>query len=283
MDTSSPSFFTSFDGAQIRYDSQIIDPDGFVFVFLHGLGGDLTAWREIRQLLRSQGYSSVALDLRGHGLSSRSKSSNFYEFKNFSQDVISLISHEKIKKPILAGHCLGGMIVLSIERDFPGIANAIVLIGTGYKPPRLAEHLSRPNLSNQIFHFISEHSPNLRTHHPVNFSRYKHTSDINLRRILSDILHTSSKSYLLMLEKFSSFNTESSLKNILIPTLIIQGNDDSIFPPKSGLELKEKIPNAQLVHIPNANHILVINNPEEVTSEIVKFSSYVPSTQKSDL
>ncbi len=42
-------------------------------VFLHGLGGNLYAWNEIRTIMHKKNYSTLAIDLRGHGESFRPK------------------------------------------------------------------------------------------------------------------------------------------------------------------------------------------------------------------
>lgn len=266
-------YFESDDGARICYDSQILNHDGYVFIFLHGLGGDLTAWDVERKQLKKLGYSSVAVDLRGHGLSSRSEDENFYDLENFCKDVIQLINYEKIKKPIIVGHCFGGMIALLIEFYFPSTANAIILIDTSSKPPYFVEPFIHHKLAYKILHLISEHAPKANIHGHIDFKQFIDSPDIDAKRILSDVLHTSIKTYLFIVEKLVDYDAERVLRQLRVPTLIIEGRNDSIIPPARAEHLKDKIKNSKISYILNANHILITNNPQAVVNEIIGFAS----------
>jgi 3-oxoadipate enol-lactonase len=221
--------------------------------------------------LKKLGYSTVALDLRGHGLSSRSDHGEFYEFDNFCKDVVGLIELEKIKKPILVGHCFGGMIALLTEYQIAPLAKAMILIGTGSKPPSFTEHLVNHRLAFMMLQLFAKYAPTVRLPGHVDFSKFMNSSDFNARRILSNILHVSIKTYFLISEKMMKYNSDEFLSLINIPTQIIGGEDDSIFPPVTAEYLKSKITNSGLSFIPGANHTLVTNNPKELVSVMTRF------------
>lgn len=49
-------------------------------------------------------------------------------------------------------------------------------------------------------------------------------------------------------------SVQHHLKDIRLPTLIVQGNNDVIFPTMNSYVLQQKLPNAQLILYPDANH-----------------------------
>ena len=61
------------------------------------------------------------------------------------------------------------------------------------------------------------------------------------------------------------------LDKISVPTLVLEGEEDSIFPPDIAEYIHKRIKKSQLEFIPNANHILVLNNPKELEKGIQSF------------
>lgn len=110
-------------------------------LFLHGLGGDLSIWKDEREKFNSYGYATVAVDLRGHGLSDRPPQKEAYDMKHFVEDIYSIIQKEKLEKTSITGHSLGGMIALSLEGTYPTISRSLILVDASYKPPVFAKHL----------------------------------------------------------------------------------------------------------------------------------------------
>jgi pimeloyl-ACP methyl ester carboxylesterase len=265
------SYLKSFDGTKIYYEVRGDGKRKNCLVLLHGLGGDLTAWDKEVEYFNSEGLSTIAIDLRGHGLSGRSKKSEFYKFTNFARDVVEVMKKEGFKKYSLIGRCFGGMVSLFLEAKYPKSSNNLILVDTSYKPPRFVEPVVRNPYLFKIFRLITKIVPDLRLKGHVNFDNFIGTNDIDLRRIISDVLHVSLKSYLLISENLVGYNAIDLLDKISVPTLVIEGKEDTIFPPEIAEKLKERIENSEIGYIDKANHILVINNPLDLAREIERF------------
>ena len=54
-------------------------------------------------------------------------------------------------------------------------------------------------------------------------------------------------------------------------TIVIEGNKDSIFNILVAKKIKNLIRKSKLDIVPNANHIIVINNPKQLEMEIINF------------
>ncbi len=263
-------FLTSFDGAKIYYHKTIKDKNNCL-IFIHGLGGDLTAWQKERSYFTKLGISSVALDLRGHGLSERRNDEDFYKLEKFSKDVLSLIETEKLINPVVIGHCFGGMVSMNFQAQFPKSSQGLVLIDTSYKPPFFSFSPMERFLFTKLIKLMVRFLPDLKIEGHRNFNDFINTSDINIKRFLSDILHTSLRSYLTICEQLVNLNAEKLLDKITVPTLVISGTDDTIFPPEIAKYLNKRIKKSELELIEGANHILVLNNPQDLSKSINGF------------
>lgn len=263
-------YFISFDNAKIYYHLTLKDKKMWL-IFLHGFGGDLTAWKKERDYFTKLNISTIAMDLRGHGLSERSSNKAFYRLENFSKDVLTLIEKEKLSNTVVVGHCFGGMVAIHFQAMFPNHSKGLVLIDTSYKPPFFATNKVEKVFLEHIISLFLRFLPNVKLKGHRNFDRFYDSKDLDIKRILSDILHTSLNSYLMISNSLVNLNADKLLDKILIPTLIIEGENDSIFPPPIAKYLHKRIKKSQLDIIPDANHILVINNPKEVEKSIAGF------------
>lgn len=241
-----------------------------MLVLLHALGGDLTSWKKERDLLNSYGYGTLAVDLRGHGLSDRPGSMHAYNFTNFADDIHAIVKQEELIDPIVVGHCLGGMIALVMEGTTPKRFRSIVLVSTSYKAPLLAKTLAHHALLNKILTLVIEKVPNIQIPGHIDFTKMTNTPDWDFRRFLTDFLHTSMKSYLLICEQIIGFNATTLLYKIEVPTLIIEGKQDSIFPPSVAKYIAKRIRRAHVDMI-EGNHIIILNNPKDLAADIQKF------------
>ena len=263
-------YFTSFDGAKIYYHKSLKDKNKWL-IFLHGLGGDLTAWKKERSYFSKLGISTIAMDLRGHGFSERRNDQNFYKFENFAKDVEVLIEEEGIKGFILIGHCIGGIISIYFQAQSHYPSKGLILIDTTYKPVFFGKNFIPNVLLDKMIRLLLKVAPAKKANGHEKHDQFVGTKDINLRRLLSDILHTSLRSYLMIFDSLVNFKAGDLLKKIQVPTLVIEGLEDSIFPPQLAIELSSRIKNSELEFVKDADHILVINNPKDLEKDIEKF------------
>jgi len=261
----------SFDDTEIYYEIKTFDSKQPHLVFLHGLGGDLTAWNKEREFFHRHKYSTIAVDLRGHGMSGRPQDINKYHLKNFAKDIHTIINIEKVKKPVIIGHCFGGMVTMTLEAMYPKVSDTLVLIDTNYKTPFISNSPMEVMVLQSIIKHLATVTPEIAEPGHTDFSKFVNTGDINLLRIASDIMHTSLKSYLMIADNLLDFNATELLNRITVPTLVISGTEDSIFPPKVAAELASRIRKSKLDMVKGANHIIVVNNPNDLAVEIHEY------------
>ena len=56
-----------------------------------------------------------------------------------------------------------------------------------------------------------------------------------------------------------------------VPTLIMVGELDTLTPPSMSLEIKKEIKNSNIIIIPNAGHLINIEEPEFFNKNLINF------------
>src|SRR5262245_50585963 len=93
----------------------------------------------------SRTHRVIAVDLRGHGQSDKPKQE--YTMAAFADDLIWLCDQLKVKKPIVIGHSMGGVIGVELAARFPEIPGAVVTLDSPIVPPQeLIEVLVVPTI-----------------------------------------------------------------------------------------------------------------------------------------
>ena len=129
------TYLTASDGIRIAYEYKPADAEKGTAVLLHGLGSDLAEWYTLIKHLNQNGWSTLALDFRGHGLSTEWKGEEL-DWRNFSaegrrtllRDIGAAIRFLEGKKNIwLAGSSLGANLAINYAAQDPGVHGVILL------------------------------------------------------------------------------------------------------------------------------------------------------------
>jgi pyruvate dehydrogenase E2 component (dihydrolipoamide acetyltransferase) len=96
-------------------------------LFIHGFGGDLDNWLFNAEAL-SDGATVYALDLPGHGQSTKSVSEP--TVAGLAKAVVGFMDTLKIDKAHLVGHSLGGAVTIEVERRAKGRVKSLTLINS---------------------------------------------------------------------------------------------------------------------------------------------------------
>ncbi|KAF5597112.1 transcriptional activator Mut3p [Fusarium pseudocircinatum] len=122
-----------------QVDAETASKDGPVLVFIHGLGSSHSFYIPVMNQLATAGYSSIALDVYGSGLSVLSEGVEDPTFDTIASDVKALLEGLSIRpeNAVAVGHSMGGIIVpkLALKCNLRGS----VLIGPVLPKPAMAE------------------------------------------------------------------------------------------------------------------------------------------------
>lgn len=118
-------FVDTADGVRLAFDSAGSGDPGMVLV--HG-------WCCDRSYVAPQfthfaaGHSVVALDLRGHGESSRpDPATGRYDVAAFADDVLAVARAAGLSRPVVVGHSLGGLVALACAARPADVCAAVLI------------------------------------------------------------------------------------------------------------------------------------------------------------
>jgi len=96
-------------------------------LFVHGWSCDHSFFSPQFEHFR-QSHQVVAVDLRGHGASD--KPDQDYTMAAFADDVAWLCEQIHLRKPVIIGHAMGGLVAIDLAAHYPDLPAAIVTLAT---------------------------------------------------------------------------------------------------------------------------------------------------------
>jgi pimeloyl-ACP methyl ester carboxylesterase len=275
--------YFNHDGIMTRY---ICQGEGPAVLLVHGFGGFLESWKyNISDL--SKNFLVYAIDLPGHGLSSRMIGK--YTLKFIESFVVDFIKAMEIKKINLIGHSAGGLICASIAIDYPEIVDKLVLVdtaGINKTIPQIFRIATIPVLKNIIFALSSKafikygtrrvfYDPQIVDKDWVNLS-YKYFQMAGVKHTLLNILHINASITGLKQELILT----PRLELIQSPTLIIHGAMDNIIPLDHIPKTCSLIPKARCEVFDDCGHCPQIENVTRFNWLVSNFLSETPIDHK---
>lgn len=237
-----------------------IKGNGKPVILLHSGAMDSRDWEFITPHL-SKSFKVITPDVRGAG-----KSPVPNEPIDYVEDLRKLLDHLKIKKAALVGRSLGGQIATDFTLTYPKKVSQLVLVAPGLSGFKFSsEHAelesrvskAAPDVEKMASIILSEPSWS------VSFGK---VYDL-LREMM---VHNIQKTFDWKTFKTSSNSAMERLGEIKTKTLFIIGEKDSEDLFKIA-KLYKEIPNIDFVRIPDANHIITLSHPKDVSNHINHF------------
>lgn len=101
--------------------------NGQTIVLLHGKNFCAATWQDTIQVLTDAGYRVLALDQVGFCKSSKPRGYQF-SLPQLAANTYALLEQAGVKRPILIGHSMGGMLAARYALQYPGALTQLVLV-----------------------------------------------------------------------------------------------------------------------------------------------------------
>jgi 3-oxoadipate enol-lactonase len=254
MSTREMDRYLETDAAKLRWR---LEGSGPAIALLHGWAMDLEYWDPLVALLAPQ-FTLLRFDRRGFG-----RSIGQPDIHRNVGDLTALLNEANINRAILLGMSQGARLAIHFALAHPERTRALVLDGA----PALEAESELP-LDQYRRTLETQGAAALQTeviHHPL---MQLHTADPAARRLLADIVGRYTGSDLLHPARR---RRKPELGAIATPTMILNGSDDSPERRAAGRELQAAIPGAQLLELPGAGHMALLDNPAAYASAVSEF------------
>lgn len=242
-------------------------------VLLHGAGGDHLAWQVQYPALHGAGFSTLALDLRGHGYSDRPRGADDYRLERFADDVYDVLAALGVRDFIMVGHCFGGMVTTMFHQSHPQLSRGYLLLDTAAHAPAAPRWVATrtPWMIGLVGRLLELLPAERRALLHNDMQPFKGTGDIQLSRLMADAEHTTLRSWLMVYRGIAQYDGVAALRSMSQPVWVVVGEEDTVFTVEDARVIHGHVPGSRLITVAGANHIIVVNNPEVVERLILDF------------
>jgi pimeloyl-ACP methyl ester carboxylesterase len=226
-------------------------------VLLHGAGGTHLSWAaEIRHLAETRLY---ALDLPGHG---KSNGRGLQSISAYGEAVLGWMAACGLHRAVLVGHSMGAAIALTLALEAPQHILGLGLVGAGARlrvAPALLEAASDPATYATALDLLAGGIFSPKTSPRLVELVQKRMAETRPSVFYGDFLAC------------NEFDLTEQLGQVSQPALIVCGEQDRMTPPRYARFLLDHLPNAALVMIAEAGHMVMLERPLDVADALQIF------------
>jgi pimeloyl-ACP methyl ester carboxylesterase len=243
------------------------DPARPLVVFVHGAGLDHTVWALLARWFAHRGFAVLAPDLPGHG---RSDGEPLATIGAMADWTAALIEATGARRAAIMGHSMGSLVALETAARHSEKITAIGLIGAAAAIPVARDLLAAAEADD---------------HAAIDMLRiwgYGFRAGIGgslapglwmlggaerlLERARPGVLFTDLRAC----DDYRDGLTSAA--KVTVPATLVLGERDLMTPAKAGMELAAALPNARVVTLKGAGHMLMSERPDEVLAAVREFS-----------
>jgi pimeloyl-ACP methyl ester carboxylesterase len=287
------------------HNEQLQRPDGSVIniefvgdskaqpiLFVHGWNANSTEWYYQKKFF-GKDHRLIMIDLPGLGRSKRPANKDF-SLQKMATDLGAVIDHLKLRKTILWGHSIGGMVILTyctqIEKNANDKIRGIILQHTTFTNPlytiilsRLLRAIQKPVIYPLCYLMIAL-SPlfwlgkwmSYLNGNQLLFTRFLTFTGTQTPAQLDFISRLSTMAPPAVFARgilgmLKTYDVSEQLQQLTIPTLILGANKDRLTKPVASEYMNKNIPNSELVVLSPAGHQGLVERHEETNAAAAKF------------
>ena len=222
---------------------------------IHGAGGDHRHWPD--DLRKMEITDTVVVDLPAHGKSSGRSRRSVGAYADFIESLVDVLQVDAVT---LAGHSMGGAIVLTLGLRQCSWLRRVILVGTGAKL----------RVEADILRLLDDDYP--RAVERICGRAFAATvSDATKDRYRENMLQTPVAVTRNDFLACDGFDVMANVGDIDVSTLIVSGALDELTPPKYGNYLQNHIRQAAHTIIPDVGHMIALENPAAFIEAVAAF------------
>lgn len=259
--------------------------EGDLALLLHGFPDYSGSWKAQMPALAQAGLRVVAPDLRGYNLSDKPEPVGAYDIDLLIEDVLGLIKALDAPRAHIVGHDWGGIIAWYFAMRYPEYLDRLAILNTPHPghvpmgwlrdPRQLVKSwyiflfqlpvLPEKRLSDDDFNGLRRvyHSQK-KAFEPEEIEEY-----IQAARRTDDMREP--LNYYRAFLRANPLRTRSYIKELPMDVLILWGDKDTALQPALADPPKKLVPNATVIHFPDAGHWVHKEVPDRVNGLLAGF------------
>lgn len=231
-------------------------------LLLHGNRDNHTHYAAMQELLARAGWHSVALDWRGHGLSSTLDRALAPEL--LAHDIKAVVERFNWRRFVLVGHSLGAVATMMFADLWPERVAATVLMGTAATFTLPFRRPETPVTRETWPAFVREANARAR---PVFF----HERHPETARRITAAWATVPFDVHQQLVKLEHPDLRDLVRRLTVQALVIAGEHDRCTPPEQATWIQANHRNAKLAVIRDTAHFMYVEDAPSVVDTIDSF------------
>lgn len=273
-------YVTTQDGVSI-YFKDWGDKSAQPIMFHHGWPLSADDWDNQMLFFLAHGYRVIATDRRGHGRSDQV--SHGHDMDHYASDVNAVVEHLDLKNVIHVGHSTGGGQVARYVSRFgqpQGRVSKAVLISS--VPPLMVKTDANPDGTPiEVFNDFRKALAANRAQFYLDvasgpfygFNRSGAAiSQGTIKNWWRQGMNGGAIAHYEGIKAFSETDQTEDLKQISVPVLVMQGDDDQVVPYKNAAIMQDKLlKNSQLIIYPGFPHGMHTTHADVINSDILAF------------
>ena len=239
-------------------------------VFLHGLSSNHTTWLQIMETLRGHRYNSLALDLRGHGLSDKTKKRGLYRLSVFSDDLEIIRKKENLGDFTLVGYSFGGEVALDYAIRYPKSVSSLILLSVNQV--NVLKYKGLNFFTPILYVLFNLLAFLLLWQKRKNYKYYEHQKAAGYwGSTLDGFLTMPISINLWMLSELGKLNFGKDLHAIKVPVVLMRAKDDPFVSEAETADMAAAISKSKIVVSKNESHFVATDSQNEVAEIILNF------------
>ncbi len=227
-------------------------------LFLHGIRGNRRNWRRQVEFFSRQ-FRAAAWDARGYGDSDDYEGA--LQFDHFTGDVLRVAEHFRAAKLHLVGLSMGGRVARNVALRSPERLHSLVLVSTNPGFDSLS--------TDRVTQFVTERRS--RTPQTLRNLLGSGSSHAAYEELLDSVARVHDASYQKTLEASVAQDRAAPLEKISVPTLVLAGEEDTVYPPELAREMARRIPGAELHMFERTGHLANLEQPDKFNQVVLDF------------
>jgi pimeloyl-ACP methyl ester carboxylesterase len=252
------------DGAKIAWEADGPE-DAPAVLLIMGLAWPAASWyRQVPAL--AERYRVIRLDNRGAG-STGDVAGAPYTVETMAADCLAVLDEAGVQTAHVVGISMGGLMAQELALTAPERVRSLCLMATH---PGIGHAVINPDAMEMLQkRALMTPAEAAEASIPFNYAQATSRALIEEDWSVRFPLAATTEGYLAQAMGTSQWDGYDRAPDIETPTLVLHGELDRLVPLANGQILAERIPGAEFVTVPDANHVLTTDQPEQVAKVLL--------------